>query len=175
MTGSIEEVVGALARAEVRFLVVGGVAVVLHGHLRTTADLDLWVELSEGNLRRAVACLRALGYRPRAPVEIEDLVDPAKRQDWVQQKGLVVFSLWHPERPFELDLFVRDPFDFGEARRRALSVRLETTEAPVIGLDDLIAMKERTGRAQDAEDVSALRSLRDGPGSPPAPAGGSRP
>ena len=160
MIGSIEEVLTALGDAEVRYLVVGGVAVVLHGHLRTTADLDLWVELGEENLRKATACFRALGYRPRAPVEIEELADPAKRRAWVEEKGLVVFSLWHPEKPFEVDLFVEEPFDFRQASRRALAVPLESTEAKVIGLDDLISLKERAGRPRDRDDVEALRALR---------------
>lgn len=46
MTGEIEQVSEALNRARVRYLVVGGVAVALHGYLRTTADLDLVVQLS---------------------------------------------------------------------------------------------------------------------------------
>ena len=54
MTGAIERVLAALNAAEVRYLVVGGVAVVLHGYLRTTADLDLVVELETDNVLRAV-------------------------------------------------------------------------------------------------------------------------
>lgn len=121
-----------------RYLIVDGVAAVLHGHLRTTADLDLWVELTEDNLTRALECFRKLGFRPRAPV---------------------VFSLWRPGNPLELHIFVRDPFDFADASRRALLVPLETTEARVIGLDDLIVMKEGAGRHRDREDVTALRAL----------------
>ncbi|HEX2251636.1 MAG TPA: hypothetical protein VHQ65_00040 [Thermoanaerobaculia bacterium] len=66
MAGDIEQVLKALGRAEVRYLVVGGVAVVLHGYLRATADLDLLLALDEVNVRRAVSALEALGYRPRA-------------------------------------------------------------------------------------------------------------
>src|SRR6266568_752754 len=64
----IEQVLATLSAAKVRYLVVGGVAVVLHGHLRTTAALDLVVALDEGNARRAVEALESMGFRPRAPV-----------------------------------------------------------------------------------------------------------
>ena len=152
MIGPIEVALAALNEAEVRYLVVGEVAVVLHGYLRTTADLDLWVQLTEDNLERATRCLHALGYRPRAPVRIEEFAVTAKRREWVSQKGLVVFSL---------DLFVQDPFDFDAAYERALRVPLESTEARVLGLDDLIAMKQSVGRPHDQEDLEALRALRD--------------
>jgi predicted nucleotidyltransferase len=161
MTSPIEAVLQALNEAEVRYLIVGGVAVVLHGYLRTTADLDLWVQLEPRNLERATHALGALGYRSRAPVELGEFADPAKRREWIERKGLVVFSLWNPGGPLEIDLFVQDPFDFGSAYARAVRVPLASTEASVIALDDLIAMKQNVGRPRDQEDLEALRGLRD--------------
>ena len=157
----IEVVLAALEGARVRYLIVGGVAVVLHGRLRTTADLDLWIELERENLDRAARTLGALGYRPRAPVRLEDLGNPELRRSWIEEKGLLVLSLWRPNAPLEVDLFVREPFAFQEAHARGVVVHLESTEAHVIGLDDLLVMKRGTGRALDAEDVQALESLRD--------------
>jgi hypothetical protein len=52
MIGEIEAVLDALNRAQARYLVVGGVAVVLHGYLRTTADLDLVLHLTPDNVRK---------------------------------------------------------------------------------------------------------------------------
>jgi predicted nucleotidyltransferase len=157
----IEQVLLALSEAQVRYLVVGGVAVVLHGRLRTTADLDLWVELEEKNLKRAMTALSSLGYRPRAPVRFEDFANPQARDKWVQEKGLVVFSVWHADSPLEVDLFVRDPMDFPQAYSRALVVALEATEIHVVGLNDLLIMKRSIGRPQDLDDVRALEALRD--------------
>jgi uncharacterized protein (DUF1330 family) len=71
VVGEIERVLAALERAGVRYLVVGGVAVVLHGFLRTTADLDLVIQLDPANVRRALDALTDLGYQPRAPVPAE--------------------------------------------------------------------------------------------------------
>lgn len=159
--GPIEKVLVALNDAHVRYLVVGGVAVVLHGRLRTTADLDLWLDLTPENLARAVTALATLGYRPRAPVRFEDFADPVARRTWVEEKGLLVFSLWHEESPLEVDLFVHEPFDFESAHARGLLVPLESTEARIIGLEDLLAMKRRAARPQDLDDVQALEGLRD--------------
>lgn len=162
--GRIESVLRALNDAQVRYLVVGGVAVVLHGRLRTTADLDLWLDLSPDNLRRAVQAFAALGYRPRAPVRMEDFADAAARESWVVEKGLIVFSIWHPDSPLEVDLFVHEPFGFADAHDRGVTVALDAIQARVIGLDDLVRMKRESGRPQDLEDVRDLQALREEPG-----------
>ena len=161
MIGRIEEVLEALNQAQVRYLVVGGVAVVLHGYLRTTADLDLVVQLDHENVLRAMDALGKLGYRPRAPVSPESFADEKVRKQWLHEKQLTVFSMWSSTRPdLEIDLFVEEPFDFDEAYARALRVPLERIEITLVSLDDLLALKRRAGRALDHQDVAALESLR---------------
>jgi hypothetical protein len=162
MVGEIEAILDALNRAHVRYLVVGGVAVVLHGYLRTTADLDLVIQLERENVRRAMSALSELQYRPRAPVPAEAFAEPSAREQWIREKGLEVFSLWSPAHPtLEIDIFVSEPFDFDAVYSRALRVPLEKTEAFVIALEDLIALKRQVGRPRDQEDVAALESLRE--------------
>lgn len=161
MIGEIETVLELLNQAGVRYLVVGGVAVVLHGHLRTTADLDLIVQLEPENIRRAVDALGRLGYRPRAPVPAASLADAESRLRWVREKNLTVFSMWSPTHPtLEVDLFVEEPFEFGAAYARALRVPLDRIEITLIGLDDLLSLKRKAGRPQDLADVAALESNR---------------
>jgi hypothetical protein len=163
----IEEVLAALESEGVRYLVVGGVAVVLHGHLRTTADLDLVVDLEPANARRAMDALDRLGFRPRVPVPAASFADPVQRERWIREKGMMVFALWHPARPAStVDVFVRAPFDFAAVHRRAVRVRLDLAEVAVASLDDLIAMKRRAGRPVDLADCEALEELRRMP--PPA-------
>ncbi len=160
MVGDIERVLEALNRAQVRYLVAGGVAVVLHGYLRTTADLDLVVQLEPDNARRALQALGALGYRPRAPVPAEQFADTGTREEWIRDKNLEVFSLWSDENPaLEVDLFVREPFDFDEAYNSAREIRLKTTTARVVPRRLLIEMKKLAGRPRDLEDVAALEQL----------------
>jgi hypothetical protein len=155
-----EQVLAALNAARVRYLVVGGVAVVLHGHLRTTADLDLVVALEPDNARRAVAALEGLGLRPRAPVPAAAFADASARAGWIAEKGLEVFSLWSARLPgLEVDLFVREPFDFETAYARSVRVALDTTYATVASLADLVAMKRAAGRPVDLADVEALEAI----------------
>lgn len=68
MTIFYEDVLRALEARSIRFVLVGGVAVILHGVPRTTADLDVVIDLDEGNVSRFVGVMTELGFVPRAPV-----------------------------------------------------------------------------------------------------------
>jgi hypothetical protein len=169
MAGDLERVFEGLNGAGVRYLVVGGVAVVLHGHLRTTHDLDLVIQLGAENVRKALAALKALGFVPRAPVPLESFADPAARSRWVREKNLVVFSLWSRELPgFTLDLFAEEPFDFEVAYARSVRVPLDRTDATVLALDDLVRLKEKAHRPLDLDDIRALKALDSEEGNRPA-------
>ena len=89
---SVEVIVGALNASGVRYLVAGGLAVVAHGYVRFTADVDVIFDLAPENVTRAIDALERLGYQPRAPVPFRDFADPQKREGWVREKGLTVFS-----------------------------------------------------------------------------------
>lgn len=159
----IETVLKTLNDARVRYLIAGGVAVVLHGYLRATADLDLVVQLTPDNPKRALGALGASEFRPRAPVPMQWFADTESRRSWIETENLQVFSLWHPELPgFELDLSVEDPFDFDDAWDRRVDVTPASTHAPVVGFDDLLLLKRASGRPTDPEDVAALESLPEG-------------
>jgi hypothetical protein len=161
MVGEIATILEALNREGARYLIVGGVAAVLHGHLRTTADLDLVLQLERENVLRGLRALDRVGYRPRAPVPAESFADRETREAWIREKGLTVFSFWSSAgSALSVDLFVAEPFDFDAAYARAPRLSLGSVEAPVLALDDLIEMKTRAGRPIDAADVEALRAIR---------------
>jgi hypothetical protein len=159
---SVESIVRAMEAAGVRYLIAGGLAVVAHGVVRFTADVDLILAIDPVNLSRAITALGALGYQPRAPVPITDFLDPARRHEWATQKNMTVFSLFSPQHSAtEVDLFLDPPLDFEKAYARA--ARLEISPgltAAFCGVDDLIAMKEKVARPQDLADVAELRRLK---------------
>ena len=158
----IEDIIRTLNDSQVRYLIVGGLAVVAHGYLRFTADMDLILSVDEPNLRRAVSALQTLDYRPRAPVAFEQFIDPAMRQKWAVEKGMRVFSLFSLKHPkTEVDLFLEPPLDFSPAYDRAL--RLEVAPglaATFAGFEDLIGLKEAANRPLDLEDIRQLRAVR---------------
>lgn len=153
-------VFSALNEAGVRYVVVGGVAVVLHGHARLTVDLDLVVDLAAEPASAAIDVLLGLGFLPRLPVEAHDFADPNTREQWVRERNLQVFSLYHPEDPLqEIDLFATHPLPFGDLVADAEAVDLEGVRVPVASVAHLVALKQASGRPRDLEDVEALLRL----------------
>ncbi|MBX3130813.1 MAG: hypothetical protein KF718_29105 [Polyangiaceae bacterium] len=143
-----------------RYVVVGGVATVLHGHARLTADVDVIVEFEREGLTRLLDAVTELGLRPRPPVAAKDFADPACRAAWIRDKGMRVFSFWDPNSPMrELDLFVEHPIDFEELWSRSVLVEIGGTEARIASIGDLIALKRLAGRPQDLQDIQVLESI----------------
>lgn len=160
---TVQKIFEMLNRREVRYLLAGGLAVAAHGYLRFTADVDLVLDLEQDNLKAAVRVFTSLGYRPRAPVALEDFADPEKRRKWIIEKGMTVFSLWSPEHPAtEIDIFAEEPLPFQEAYERRVCLTVaEGIVACVISLDDLLDLKRRAGRAMDLADIEKLIAVRE--------------
>ena len=78
----VEAILRALNDAEVRYLIVGGLAVVAHGYVRATVDMDIVLHLERENVLRAMAALKEIGYRPLVPVEAADFADEQRRKLW---------------------------------------------------------------------------------------------
>lgn len=161
MSFNVRQIFAALNEAQVDYVVVGGLAVILHGYLRATADLDLAIGLASDNARRGMQALGAIGLRPRLPMAAEDFADPEKRAEWTQ-RNMLVFPLWDPDNPLRsVDVFVDEPIAFDRLLRDAVRKDLDGTIVPVASIDHLIEMKERAGRLRDLEDIDKLRQIRD--------------
>ena len=158
---SIETIVKALNDAKVKYLIVGGVAVVAHGYERFTKDLDLVIGLERKNIIRGLRTLMTIGYQMRIPVTPEQFADPALREQWRREKNMVVLQLWSDvHRRTPVDVFVYEPFDFAKELVRALRVPVFGKEsAAIVSYDTLLDLKKSAGRSQDLLDVENLRKL----------------
>jgi hypothetical protein len=157
-----EQVFGALQQAHVRFLVVGGVAVVAHGVVRYTNDLDLVFAFDEENLRKGVQTLETLGFKTSVPITADAFANPENRRRWAQEKNMLVFQMaLFAEDDLPIDIFLQPPFDFEQEYLNAVRCELAPDLfVPVVSLDRLIAMKRLAGRARDLEDIANLERLR---------------
>ena len=148
----------ALNEAEVKYLVVGGLAVVAHGYERMTADLDLVIGLEPDNIVSGLRVLENVGYRMAVPVTPEQFADAGNREAWRREKEMLVLKLWsdlHQRTP--IDVFVYEPFDMEAECARAVWVNLdEDVAVPILALPALIKMKQEAGRPQDLADIAEL-------------------
>jgi len=145
----------------IRYLVVGGMAVNLYGYVRLTMDLDIMVDLSDRNLSKVVGVMEEFGYTPRAPVNPHEFISKEKRDEWIKEKGAVVFTFIDLTKPFKhIDIFLRNPVDFEEAYSRREVMTIAGAKVSIASIDDLIKMKASTGRPRDMEDVHHLERIK---------------
>ena len=150
----IERVVSALRRARVHFAIAGGYAVALHGAVRGTLDLDLVLALSRENFMAAESALQRMGLQPRLPLKAEDVFD--FREEYIRNRNLMAWSFVNAADPTEIvDIIITEDL----AAMRVDMLSMGGFRLPVVAADDLIRMKEKSGRPQDIEDIQALRSI----------------
>lgn len=152
----------ALNDADVQYIVVGGLATVLHGYARFTADIDLVINLNQQEAEKAINAITSMGLKPRLPVDPVKFTDAATRESWITDKNMLVFSFFDPDNPLMvLDVFVREPFPFQDMAKRAINMDIGGISVPVCAINDLIAMKQLAGRPKDLEDIKYLQGLLD--------------
>lgn len=150
----------ALEKHKVRYLLVGGLAMNLHGVPRTTMDVDLVLALDPANLKAFLGTVETLRLRPVAPVDTNGLLDPAQRQKWVKEKNMLAFALRPPDvQGPTVDVLIDPPVDIEAALARTVWREVQGVRIPLISVEDLIRLKEKSGRAQDRSDIEHLRRL----------------
>lgn len=158
---SFEKVVGALNKAKVRYLVVGGLAVNAHGYARFTNDIDLVIRLKQKDIFAAFKALKKLGYHPLAPVTAEEFADPKQRKYFADEKNMMVLQMWserHRETP--VDIFMSEPFDFDKEYKAALVGKLSRAiRVKYPSLRTLIWLKMKANRAEDKIDIKNLKAI----------------
>jgi hypothetical protein len=149
-----------LSRHGVDYVVIGGVAVQVHGHRRTTMDLDLAPDPTPENLRRLAAALDEVGARPLDPALAEsEATDPERLA-----VAPIVPLLTTRHGQVHILKEPKGARPFAQLRDSALVVAMDGIEVAIVSLDDLIRMKKAAGRPQDLDDIAALtaREVSDG-------------
>jgi len=139
------QVCEALNRAQARYLVIGGVACVLHGYARATEDVDVLIERTLPNAKRVLDALGRLGW--------------GFAKEWSPKEILARPITVIGDDP-AVDVFtVAWKVNYEEAVQRSSILDVEGVAIPLISIDDLIETK-RTGRLQDAADIEVLEEVR---------------
>ncbi len=132
-------------------MLIGGYAVMAHGYIRATQDLDVWVRASPDNVTRVMSAMKEFGLPPG--LSAEDLLQVATPPP-------TGFRFGRP--PFAVDLITSiRGVEFDEAWAGSSVRRLDGIDVRVIGRAALLANKRATGRAIDAADIEALEALGD--------------
>lgn len=130
----------------VEYLLVGGYAVIHHGYVRSTGDMDLWVAVNPSNARRVSAALQEFGFSAAD-------VPPAlfQKEGHMARMG---------NAPFRIEILTRiSGLSFANAFARRIRVSIDEFDVNVIALEDLIINKTASGRLKDLADVENLPTV----------------
>lgn len=115
------DVFKALADKEVRYQLIGGLAMNLHGVPRMTMDIDLVIALDNKNLKKFIEAANSLRLQPILPITLTDLLDPAKRNHWARDRNMVPFALRPPNADGPtLDILIDPPINIAKALSRVV-------------------------------------------------------
>ncbi|MBX9782384.1 MAG: nucleotidyltransferase [Chitinophagaceae bacterium] len=138
--------INLLNKAEVRYVLVGGLAVVIHGHFRSTKDMDLFYKASEENAKKVLGVINEFGFS-YLRLTVEDLMD---------YKGYIKLG----NAPVRIDLFCDLPgVSFDEVYEEAIDYSEEGVRFKVIHINHLLTNKKFVGRLQDLDDVKKLTKI----------------
>lgn len=145
-----ERIFEVLAEHAVEYVLVGGLAVQTHGHVRTTIDIDVFPRPERSNLARLADALNFMDARVLNPGSEGLAIDSAM----LPRATMWQFDTCHGAIDVLHDAPGAPPYD--ELRRRALDIELGEMKIAVVGRDDLINMKRASARSIDLDDVAAL-------------------
>jgi len=157
-----ESIFRELEERQVKYLVIGGIAVNFHGYDRVTGDLDIFVGFEKENFEKFISAVKSVGWRPRLPVPLEAFADPKKRQLWIRKKGMKVFSIYNPKEQAEhMDVMTESYLDFEKAYLKRKMVAARGIQIPLISIPDLIRLKKIANRGRDKTDIMALKKIME--------------
>jgi hypothetical protein len=157
------ELLQALSDEQVQYVLVGGLAVQLHGFLRSTFDIDLVLAMNDENLSRFIAVAQRYGLVPVIPVPIDSLRNASLIEQWHREKGMLAFALREPHIGGSVvDVLVRSDVPYDRLAANAVAGELFGRKVWIASIDDLLIMKRIANRPKDQLDIAALEKIKRG-------------
>ena len=143
----IERLLQLFNEHKVKYVVIGALALPAYGHIRTTEDIDIFIEPNEGNALKAIEALKDFGY-----LAIEDLTI----KEFLSKKTLFRQYLL----PTDIHPFVKG-VNFEDLWENRVSFKIGSIYVYLPSLEDMIKMKKAAGRPKDLEDLKYLNKIKE--------------
>ena len=145
-----KEIILELKKVNVEFIIIGGYAVIFHGYLRTTGDVDIWLKPDNDNKEKLLTALIHSGFSIKT-------LDHIRQSDFTQP---VSFHIGQPPERIDF-LTILSGLNFDDALQRAELLKSGELLLPVLHLEDLIINKMLSGRAKDKADIEELQKIHN--------------
>jgi hypothetical protein len=137
-----------LIQEQVEFLIVGGYAVIYHGYVRTTGDMDIWLKPDNTNKKKLLSVLKKYAIH-------DESIERVRQLDF---KEPAAFHFGDPPRKIDF-LTKMAGLNFKSASVGSVTITSDNFTFPVLNLKDLITNKMLSGRAKDIADVEELQKI----------------
>ncbi len=149
------QVIKSLEKHRVSYALVGGYAVALHGAVRGTIDIDFVIKINKKTFKSTEQALLDIGLTPRLPVDAENVFN--FRVEYIKNKNMIAWSFCNLDNPIEVvDVIITEDV----SQMKIVTKKILGQSVRIISILDLIAMKKKSNRAQDREDIKALEQLK---------------
>lgn len=139
---------------QVPYVVVGGLAVNLHGFHRGTMDIDFIIEWTQKSLVQCEKALNEIGLISRHPIDAVNLFK--LKNKFIKEKNMIAWNFFNPTDPSEnVDIIITH----STKGKKVILKRVQGQNIIVLSKEDLIKMKQESGRSQDLIDIEALEDL----------------
>lgn len=150
----ILDIVNALESVKVKYAIVGGYAVAMHGAVRGTIDVDIVIQINKSAFKRTENAFHNLGLKSRLPVTSDDVYN--FREEYINNRNLTAWSFVNPDKPTDIvDIIITEDL----TGIKTVTKNVGKKKIKVASIEDLIRMKSKTKRKQDIEDIKALKAL----------------
>ena len=150
----ITDVTQSLEKGGVKYALIGGYAVALHGVVRGTVDVDIVITMDKKAFKDAEKALTSLGLQSRLPLTAEDVFN--YREEYIKNRNLKAWSFVDPANPAHMvDLVITEDLK----NINTVNKKVDGINIKVVSIPDLISIKKTAGRQQDIEDIKALEKL----------------
>jgi len=143
----------------IEYIIVGGLALIIHGSPRFTYDIDVVLSLEDDNIYKFINILIEAGYKAKVPVNPIDFADKRNREEWINNKNMKAFNFYNENSSLpEIDIVIFG-VDYKELKDNAKEFEIDDVKLSVASIKDLIKMKNNAARKVDLEDIEYLKII----------------
>jgi hypothetical protein len=147
----IYEITDAFKLNKIKYAIVGGYAMALHGLVRATIDIDFVLKLTKRDFEAVEQILQKIGLQSRLPVRAKDII--SMRQEYIEDRNLIAWSFVDYKNPTrQIDILITKDLSDLEVEK----IKVGSRSLSVISLEELLRMKMEAGRPQDLLDIKNI-------------------
>lgn len=156
----LKNILIALAEKKIKFIIFGGVAIVLHGVERMTLDLDISIKRTKENILKFLDVMKQFNLTPRAPIPEETLLDSELLNYIIKEKNAIAFTFLDKENPYkQVDVLIHPDLSYEKWLDKTDCIELFGHNICILSAKGIIELKQKLKKPRD-KDLMDIKELK---------------